>query len=194
MSTVIIFTENNTRILQNPDDLSQYRNNPNAVIDPDLSEVTGTPPHLWKLLDGKVVRMQKYEESKRISHIESFGAINTIEPVKVSKIKKILYTIKYKIIDSCNSVKNLIVGALKRCMDAVKAIGGVLAQLPIKTLDFCNLLDYNKKLSITNIALIALLGKMILSHNVDWPSLVSVIVAFSNYAHKRVVSNNAENE
>lgn len=60
--------------------------------------------------------------------------------------------------------------------------------LVLKALDFCNLLDYNGKLSITNIALVALIAKLALSGNTDWPSLVAVITAFSNYAHKRVVS------
>lgn len=194
MSTVILFTENNTRILQNPDDLAQYRNNPNAIIDPDLSEVVGTPPHLWKLLDGKVVQMHKYEAAKRINHIETFGVINTPGLVKLNKFKKIYYSIKYAIIDTAVRIKDSVCQIFKSAVETGKTVVKFLAGLPIKTLDFCNVLDYNKRLSITNIALIALLGKLLLSTNTDWPSLVSVIVAFSNYAHKRVVSDNDKNK
>ncbi len=197
MATVIVFTDNNARIIQNPDDLNQYRNNPNAVIDPDLSEVVGTPPHLWKLLDGKVVRMQKYEEAQRVAHIETHGAVNTIVPVKVSIIKKIIYRIRQIIIKTLGSISCVVKSisiAIGRIVNTIKIVSSVLSRIPMKILDFCNVLDYNKKLSITNIALIALLGKMLLAPNIDWPSLVAVIVAFSNYAHKRAVSSNAENE
>lgn len=64
----------------------------------------------------------------------------------------------------------------------------------LKILDFCNLLDYSGKLSITNIALIGLICKMVFASNVDWPSIVAVIAAFSNYAHKRVVSQDSSED
>lgn len=55
----------------------------------------------------------------------------------------------------------------------------------LKVLDFCNVLDYSKRLSITNIALIVLLAKVAFASPIDWPSIVSLVIAFSNYAHKR---------
>lgn len=64
----------------------------------------------------------------------------------------------------------------------------------LKILDFLNLLSYDRKLSITNIALYVLLGKLVLSSNVDWPSIVAVITAFANYSIKRVVNQRVANE
>ncbi len=62
-----------------------------------------------------------------------------------------------------------------------------------KILDFLNILDYSgTRLSITNIALIGLLIKVLVSPNVDWPSLVAIITAFANYAHKRSSSDAQE--
>lgn len=59
----------------------------------------------------------------------------------------------------------------------------------LKILAFLNLLDDSNRLSITNIALIGLLIKMCVASNTDWPSMVAVITAFGNYAHKRVVNS-----
>ena len=62
----------------------------------------------------------------------------------------------------------------------------------LKVLDFLNLLDYSgERLSITNIALVALIAKLSLSSNVDWPSIVAVITAFGNYASKRHINAQA---
>lgn len=62
----------------------------------------------------------------------------------------------------------------------------------LKVLDFCNVLDYAGKLSITNIALIALVGKMVIAPTLDWPSVVTVITVFSNYMHKRSVASGSD--
>lgn len=59
----------------------------------------------------------------------------------------------------------------------------------IKILDFCNLLDYNKKLSVTNVALLVLLGKILVAASIDWPSIVALIGTLANYAHKREVND-----
>lgn len=65
-------------------------------------------------------------------------------------------------------------------------------QILLKILAFCNVLEYDQaRLSLTNLALIALVAKMVFTSNLDWPSVVSVITVFSNYAHKRIVSSQA---
>jgi hypothetical protein len=57
-----------------------------------------------------------------------------------------------------------------------------------KILDFFNLLDESGyRISITNVAVIVLISKILFSSNVDWPSVVAVIVSFGNYSHKRYV-------
>lgn len=58
----------------------------------------------------------------------------------------------------------------------------------LKLLAFLNVLDDSNRLSITNLALIGLIMKMILASNVDWPSIVAVVAAFGNYSHKRSIN------
>lgn len=55
----------------------------------------------------------------------------------------------------------------------------------LRLLDFCNLLDYNKKISITNIALIALISKIMMAVTIDFPSVVALATVFANYIHRR---------
>ena len=55
-----------------------------------------------------------------------------------------------------------------------------------KVLAFCSLLgDDGNSLSLTNIALVLLVIKMVASPTLDWPSAVSLVTVFANYAHKR---------
>lgn len=72
---VVIFTENNARVLH-VDDVTPFKDNPNAVINPDLKAVAGLPPHFWKFQDGKIVSMGRPEKVLRIAHIDAFGSKN----------------------------------------------------------------------------------------------------------------------
>jgi len=56
----------------------------------------------------------------------------------------------------------------------------------IKFLDFLNILDYNKRISLTNLALIVLVGKLAISQSPDLVTVGSVAIAMANYMHKRV--------
>lgn len=57
-----------------------------------------------------------------------------------------------------------------------------------KILSFLSLLDESgQSLSITNIGLCVMVAKMAIAASVDWPSVVVVITAFANYAHRRVI-------
>jgi hypothetical protein len=61
-----------------------------------------------------------------------------------------------------------------------------------KILAFLSLLDETgTALSITNIGLCVMIAKMAIAASVDWPSVVVVITAFANYAHKRVINTGA---
>lgn len=63
----------------------------------------------------------------------------------------------------------------------------------LKALDFCSLLDYSgTRLSLTNIALLALVAKLAFSQSADWGSIVAVVTAFGNYSLKRVVNSKSE--
>lgn len=58
----------------------------------------------------------------------------------------------------------------------------------MKILSFLNLLDQSKKLSITNLTLYLILGKITYSP-FDWSSAISLFVVCLSYAHKRHVNN-----
>lgn len=56
----------------------------------------------------------------------------------------------------------------------------------LKVLKFLNLLDSSEAaISLTNVGLVAILGKIILAKDLDWPSLVALVGMLSNYMHKR---------
>lgn len=80
-SKVVIFTSNNARILSNPENIDQYRDLKDCVIDPDLTLVQGLSPHHWKLLDGKVTPMTAEEQIIREEIINKHGADNDVEKV-----------------------------------------------------------------------------------------------------------------
>lgn len=72
---VVQFTENNARILVVQDTLS-YEGLANTVINPDLSDVAGVPPHLWKLEGGKILPMTEAERLIRLQDHALRGVIN----------------------------------------------------------------------------------------------------------------------
>jgi hypothetical protein len=55
MAIVVVFGENGARIIKNPANFSELVKLPNVVVDPDLSALKGTAPHLWRLEKGKIV-------------------------------------------------------------------------------------------------------------------------------------------
>lgn len=75
-TVVVVFTKNNARVLRNPENIEQYLAMDNAIIEPDLSEVQGIPPHYWSLVDGKVVKKGFREGLARARHIRKHGAVN----------------------------------------------------------------------------------------------------------------------
>lgn len=76
---VVVFTKNNARILKVSGlELFAYKNMANAVIDPDMSRVKKLPPHLWKLVDGKVLPLNFIERPLRNKNILKKGADNEI--------------------------------------------------------------------------------------------------------------------
>ncbi len=55
----------------------------------------------------------------------------------------------------------------------------------LRFLDFFNILDYSKRISLTNVSLMLLVGKLLVSPNPDFGTIGAVIAAFGNYAHRR---------
>jgi hypothetical protein len=75
---LIVFTENNARIVKDPDAIEALKGKPNSYFKPDLSRVKGIPPHLWSVLDGEIVPMHEDHREERIKLIRELGAINDI--------------------------------------------------------------------------------------------------------------------
>lgn len=55
----------------------------------------------------------------------------------------------------------------------------------ISFLNFFNLLDSQNRLSITNVAVLIILGKMILAPSVSLTEVGALLISFINYGHKR---------
>lgn len=75
-TTVLVFTENNARILTNPPDLEFWKTQPNAIINPVRPK--GVPLHFLKLVDGKIEEMTRPEKLQRLAHQKRYGVINDI--------------------------------------------------------------------------------------------------------------------
>jgi hypothetical protein len=71
---VVVFEANNARILINPANLKELQQLPNVVVNPNLEQVKGMPPHCWKLQNGKVVPLDEGEREQRYQHIHRHGA------------------------------------------------------------------------------------------------------------------------
>ena len=58
MNVVVFQAEGGARVLKDPPNLEELKaNNPCVLVDPELSEVWGIPPHLWCERDGKVTHL-----------------------------------------------------------------------------------------------------------------------------------------
>ena len=77
MHRVVVFTEDNARVLYT-DTPQLWEHTPQAVIEPDLKEVTGVAPHFWKLVDGKVVPMNDVERASRKDYHLRYVAVNSL--------------------------------------------------------------------------------------------------------------------
>lgn len=88
--TVVVFTRNNARILNGIEtsSLEQFKDWKNVVVDPDLSTVNGTPPHLWKIFDGIIIPLSNEEQRERLIDINKRGLDNEIKYVK-PRIKRV---------------------------------------------------------------------------------------------------------
>lgn len=74
---VVVFTADNARVLytETPE---HWVNTPQAVINPDLKEVTGVEPHYWKLVEGKVLPMTDPERAARRDYHKHTTSLNIL--------------------------------------------------------------------------------------------------------------------
>lgn len=59
----------------------------------------------------------------------------------------------------------------------------------LKILSFCNILDDSGNLSLTNLAFIAMVAKLVLTKNPDYATLGATVATVLNYMHKRNTNN-----
>jgi hypothetical protein len=59
----------------------------------------------------------------------------------------------------------------------------------IKALRFLNVLDSTNALSITNLSVWIVLGKLVMLHDVGLPEIGAFMIAMMNYGHKRSQNN-----
>jgi hypothetical protein len=98
-SKVVIFSNNTVRVIttQNPE---EYADNPEAIINPDLTAIRGIPPHKWTLVNGKIVASwnsaqadhstPKVEKPPRPTHVqEKIAAEAGKVPVSVTVAKSL---------------------------------------------------------------------------------------------------------
>jgi hypothetical protein len=76
---IVVFTENNARILYT-DNPSLWEKCANAVVEADISEVQGLPPHFWKRdpFSKKILPMNDAERAYRLAHHGEYGVINEL--------------------------------------------------------------------------------------------------------------------
>lgn len=86
-------------------------------------------------------------------------------------------------------VKNMV----GMCKNLVFSTVGMCKNLLFKVMDFVNLLDANKKLSLSNIAVSLILFKLAQAKmaEVSWEMLVTSGIVFVNYLGKRMITNSA---
>lgn len=75
---IVIFTSNNARVIYNPENIEEYRNRPNCLIDPDLSKVAGLAPHYWRLVNESILPVPVLERPAIDTNHAMFGSDNDI--------------------------------------------------------------------------------------------------------------------
>lgn len=112
---VVIFTENNARILVNPLNVERFKEMPNAVVNPDLQHVKNIPPHFWKLTEsGNIVPMSDEEKKAKSIGLTPARMKNVIElparvvnqvklvevPTKLSPVSEVAMRLGYFLLGS----------------------------------------------------------------------------------------------
>ena len=84
-SILVVFTPNNARVLVNADP----GNYPDALVNPDLSAVRAEPPHFWKLKDGKIVPMNRFEKRARLMDHKLSGVVNDFGAPRPTRARRV---------------------------------------------------------------------------------------------------------
>ena len=84
---VVVFTTNTVRLVRDPPNLSDMTKWPNAVVNPDLSNVQGLLPQFWHLEGGEIVPMSPHEMRYRKKIITANGMDNAIRRLELTEIR-----------------------------------------------------------------------------------------------------------
>jgi hypothetical protein len=90
---IVLFSESGARILVNPENPDQYKNCSNAMINPNLEQVRGIPPHLWDLQEGQVVPLPEEMHDIREQHVMGANKIPAPRPVLWRKLLPLVYAL-----------------------------------------------------------------------------------------------------
>lgn len=84
MNDVWVFQKGNTRLLRIDDDhLDLFQNREDVLINPDVSHLTGVPPHYWKINENKRIDAMTKEERRSVER-----RLNAMD--KVVKVRQIV--------------------------------------------------------------------------------------------------------
>ena len=91
MPTYVVFTKNNARIIKSDKGTLAFKEP--FLVNPDLSSVSGVPPHYWKLLGDVVAPMNALEKGIRDIQLKG-GAVNSVTydltQIKANRSKRFL--------------------------------------------------------------------------------------------------------
>ena len=110
---VVVFTQNNARILINPDRIDRFEDKPNAFINPDLTFVAGVEPHFWKIIPNN--RPMTLDEARRL-HFELLKVIDDNEGNEthgVAFYKALLFILNQEI-EACSKATDLVSKLIKK--------------------------------------------------------------------------------
>jgi hypothetical protein len=89
---LVIFDDTGAWIEKNPDEISKHKGKPNSILNPDLSQVKGLPPHAWNLVDGLIVPASDKEAKNRHKQLHN---LVTPSPIPVKSHLFIKYLVSF---------------------------------------------------------------------------------------------------
>lgn len=121
---IIVFTTNNAIRMTNPHNFEEMALWPNAIVNPDLSALAGTPPHLWKKVGEEVQLLDELERLLRTRDIETHGADNVVRRIDAEK-EKVFTQIQKKAAQAVQSYWRLPVAFLSGCLSMFLMMKGI---------------------------------------------------------------------
>lgn len=90
---VIDLGANGCVIIRRPANLAPFEDKKNCLISPDLSEVDGISPHLWRIVDGAVIPRDGFEKMPK-SNDDKMDSLDAIVFLEMGFLAKAFKTLK----------------------------------------------------------------------------------------------------